>query len=498
LYAAAFLGYDAAELEALPAECSRSFAGVGNPHLIGPIHAGETVVDVGCGAGMDLLLAARRVGRAGKAVGVDMTARMLVQARSAAAAASLDQIEILEGDATTLPLPDASADVVISNGVLNRKGCARVGRSWGECFRPQARRHEGKLRMRTDLREKQHPHSSPIRFQSLQWGMRKAGRMRLPVSLLVAVFLGCGIANAADSSRNSGYFFERAIASKPKTDEIAERIRISKGIDPNQMTELSGMHEDDTFPVDTEAGDDFQDEAYGQLRSEIRMTYAELASARGQADEVRRSLELLRQLVEMSNTLYANGKIDQSQALKAQIEWEQMSQSLLLLEKQEQIFAIRLNLLTGDALEAVIPPLDPLSEYVPALNVRELVEAYKSRLFLAAFAQAANPGAPPTAGEELHGLHSTELESNAFISVSKVSLDNLLLRAHRYRLALIPRAEQAHTARMEAFKTGKVDFSALIEGLREVSGMRREYQALLGEMHVLKAHVESMTGVTLD
>lgn len=118
-YAAAFLGYDAVELEALPSECSRSFAGIGNPHLIGPIQAGETVVDVGCGAGMDLLLAARRVGPDGKAVGIDMTVRMLVHARSAAAAVGLDQIEIVEGDAASLPLPDASADVVISNGVLN-------------------------------------------------------------------------------------------------------------------------------------------------------------------------------------------------------------------------------------------------------------------------------------------------------------------------------------------------------------------------------------------
>jgi arsenite methyltransferase len=118
-YAAAFLGYDAAELDALPAECSRSFAGIGNPHLIGPIHAGETVVDIGCGAGMDLLLAARRVGSSGRAIGIDMTAEMRDLARSAAAAADLRHVEVMEGDAISLPLPDASADVIISNGVLN-------------------------------------------------------------------------------------------------------------------------------------------------------------------------------------------------------------------------------------------------------------------------------------------------------------------------------------------------------------------------------------------
>jgi arsenite methyltransferase len=118
-YAAEFLGYDATELEALPAECSRSFAGIGNPHLVGPIQAGETVVDIGCGGGMDLLLAARRVGPNGKAVGIDMTPEMRDRACSAAAVLGLRHVEVLEGDATSLPLPDASVDVVISNGVLN-------------------------------------------------------------------------------------------------------------------------------------------------------------------------------------------------------------------------------------------------------------------------------------------------------------------------------------------------------------------------------------------
>jgi arsenite methyltransferase len=118
-YAAAFLGYDATELEALPADCSRSFAGVGNPHLIAPIDASATVVDIGCGAGMDLLLAAHRVGGTGKAIGVDMTPDMRDRARSAAAALGLRHVGVIEGDATSLPLPDASTDVVISNGVLN-------------------------------------------------------------------------------------------------------------------------------------------------------------------------------------------------------------------------------------------------------------------------------------------------------------------------------------------------------------------------------------------
>src|SRR3989442_16024497 len=72
-YAAEVLGYDPAELAALPAECTASFAGIANPHAIAPILRGETVLDIGCGAGTDLLLAPRRVGPSGRAIGGDMT-----------------------------------------------------------------------------------------------------------------------------------------------------------------------------------------------------------------------------------------------------------------------------------------------------------------------------------------------------------------------------------------------------------------------------------------
>jgi SAM-dependent methyltransferase len=118
-YAAEFLGYDAAELAALPPDCIVSFAGVGNPLAIGPIHEGETVLEVGCGAGMDLLLAAMRTGPTGHAIGVDMTDVMLDHARQSIASMGLSHVEVRRGDATALPLSDASVDVVSSNGVLN-------------------------------------------------------------------------------------------------------------------------------------------------------------------------------------------------------------------------------------------------------------------------------------------------------------------------------------------------------------------------------------------
>lgn len=118
-YAATSLGYDAAELAALPADVTSSFAGVGNPHAIGRMPGGATVVDIGCGAGTDLLLAARRVGPHGRAIGVDMTHEMRQRASEGAAACGLGNVEVRDGDATRLPVEDRSVDVVISNGVLN-------------------------------------------------------------------------------------------------------------------------------------------------------------------------------------------------------------------------------------------------------------------------------------------------------------------------------------------------------------------------------------------
>jgi arsenite methyltransferase len=118
-YAAGMLGYDLRELEGLPADATARFAGVGNPHAIATLPAGATIVDVGCGGGMDLLLAALHVGPAGRAIGVDMTAEMRQQAAAGARALGLSNVDVRDGDAMQLPIEDGSVDVVISNGVLN-------------------------------------------------------------------------------------------------------------------------------------------------------------------------------------------------------------------------------------------------------------------------------------------------------------------------------------------------------------------------------------------
>ena len=119
-YAVERLGYDRRELEALPRASTQRFAGVGNPLSMGGVDPGQTVLDHACGAGMDVLLAARRVGPGGRVVGVDMTQAMREQATRAASIAGLaERVEIRAGLLEELPVDDASVDVVISNGVLN-------------------------------------------------------------------------------------------------------------------------------------------------------------------------------------------------------------------------------------------------------------------------------------------------------------------------------------------------------------------------------------------
>jgi arsenite methyltransferase len=107
------------ELANVPEASVESFAGVANHFLLGRIEEGATVLDLGCGAGTDLLVAAQMVGPRGKAIGIDMTASMLERARLSAEEMALDNVELHEGLIESLPIEDESVDVVISNGVID-------------------------------------------------------------------------------------------------------------------------------------------------------------------------------------------------------------------------------------------------------------------------------------------------------------------------------------------------------------------------------------------
>ena len=113
------LGYDPQEIDALPPSLTESFCGVGNPLGLAEVGPGQAVLDLGSGPGLDSLLAARRVGPTGRVVSVDLCPAMVEKARRNADLLGLRSIEFVQVEIENLPLPDASVDVVISNGVFN-------------------------------------------------------------------------------------------------------------------------------------------------------------------------------------------------------------------------------------------------------------------------------------------------------------------------------------------------------------------------------------------
>lgn len=150
------LGYKEKWLDGIPESSIESFVGTGNPFSLGEIRPGERVLDIGCGAGIDSLIAAKKVGPDGKVVGIDMTEAMLDKARQASETADLKQVEFRLGHAENLPVPDNWADVVISNGVINLTPDKEA------TFREMARalKPEGRLQIGDILVQKKVPDSA--------------------------------------------------------------------------------------------------------------------------------------------------------------------------------------------------------------------------------------------------------------------------------------------------------------------------------------------------
>lgn len=113
------LHYDPQIIQDLPEFVAAAYCGVGNPFTLGPIHPGEAILDIGCGTGVDSLIAAKMVGPSGSVRGIDLVPEMLDRAKENTRLAGADNVEFTEGSAEELPFPDASFDGVISNGVFN-------------------------------------------------------------------------------------------------------------------------------------------------------------------------------------------------------------------------------------------------------------------------------------------------------------------------------------------------------------------------------------------
>jgi arsenite methyltransferase len=144
------LGYPDEQLDRLPSTAVESFAGVGYPFSADVIRIGDTVLDIGSGSGTDALIAARLVGPSGRVIGLDLTEAMREKLQANAAVARADNLEVLAGNAETIPLPDGSVDVVTTNGVLNLvPDKARAMREIARVLRPGGRLQVADIVVRT-------------------------------------------------------------------------------------------------------------------------------------------------------------------------------------------------------------------------------------------------------------------------------------------------------------------------------------------------------------
>lgn len=140
------LGYDKSLYAILSEENIDSFAGTGNPFMLGSINPGEIVVDVGSGSGFDSLIASTLVGPEGRVIGFDMTLEMLSKARAGAEVMGTTNVEFREGLAENLPMPEEFTDVVISNGVLNLTlNKVETLREWARILKPGGRLYIGDI-----------------------------------------------------------------------------------------------------------------------------------------------------------------------------------------------------------------------------------------------------------------------------------------------------------------------------------------------------------------
>jgi SAM-dependent methyltransferase len=205
--------YDAGETAGIPAEALLASLGCGNPTALAALVPGETVLDLGSGGGIDVLLSARRVGPAGKAYGLDMTDEMLELARENQRRAGLANVEFLRGEIENIPLPRSTVDVIISNCVINLS--ADKGRVLREAFRvlkPGGRFAVSDVVLRGDLPE--------------------------PVRRSVALWTGC-ISGALHETE-----YSQLLAAAGFTDVTIEPTRVYERDDVKALLDSAGLEDD--------------------------------------------------------------------------------------------------------------------------------------------------------------------------------------------------------------------------------------------------------------
>ena len=342
--------------------------------------------------------------------------------------------------------------------------------------------------------------------------------------------------------------------------DFREEDMTTKEIGISQMFPWPGMRKTKTDMVlwEKEEIESILEEMRSMLRSEIKMTYAELVSVRKQIEAVRRSEDILKDIVGVTQELYAVGKGSQSDVLRGQVEFGRMREMRIDLENREQVLSVRLNTLAALPATQPIPPLEDLPEIAVSYEHKELAEIYKaerparksvqarvhrgdSSIRMANLAgkpefevsvsymqrdampdgtkrpdmfssmvmmtlpiwrkEKIEPGIREMEAEKRMArqeLANLDLETSNSIGRSLSTMKSRREAAILYRTTLIPQAEQSFQATAESYRVGKTDFPMLMDAVMAILSFRREYAAMVGDLHMEKARLEAAVGRELE
>ena len=342
--------------------------------------------------------------------------------------------------------------------------------------------------------------------------------------------------------------------------DFREEEMTTKEIGISQMFPWPGMRKTRTEIVlrEKEEAGFVLEEMRSMLRSEIKMSYAELVSIRKQIEAVRRSQDILKDIVGVTQEIYAVGKGSQPDVLRGQVEFGRMREMLINLENREQVLSVRLNTLAALPADRPVPPLEDLPEISLPYGQEDLAGIYEAERPARKAAQArvrrgdssirmANlagkpefdvsfsymqrdampdgtkrsdmfssmvmmtlpiwrkekiePGIREMEAEKRMAereLANLNLETSNFIGRSLATMESRRRAAMLYRTTLIPQAEQSFQAASESYRVGKTDFPMLMDAVMAILSFRREYAAMVGEIHMEKARIEAAVGRELD
>ena len=342
--------------------------------------------------------------------------------------------------------------------------------------------------------------------------------------------------------------------------DFREEDMTGKEIGLSQMFPWPGMRKtrEEMVLREKEEAEFVLEEMRSMLRSEIKMTYAELASVRIQIDAIRRSQDVLKDIVGVTEEIYAVGKGSQPDVLRGQLEYGRMREMRIGLENREHVLSVRLNTLAAFPADRPIPPLEDLPEIAIPYGQADLVGIYEAERPARKALQArghrgdssirmANLAGRPEfevsvsymqrdampdgtkrsdmvssmvtmtlpiwrngkidpgiremeaekrmAGRDLANL---DLETSNSIGRSLATMKSRREAAVLYRTTLIPQAEQSFQATAESYRVGKIDFPMLMDSVMAILSFRREYAAMVGDLHMEKARLEAAVGRELD